>query len=174
MYPVNQVLMTGEIRRRLIWCDAELAVWIDIDSPTALPEPIPLVEFERQLLDGSLLRIDDPFLNTTLREVSDGSVDQQKRDSAWEILADVVQDTRLLERRARGEIVKGIMELHGITNQTVYRLLRRYWQRGMSRNALLPDYVNSGEGKTAKTRSSQTGQAKSGKGWYGKQCYSGC
>lgn len=159
MYPVNQVLMTGEIRRRLIWCDAELAVWIDIDSPTALPEPIPLVEFERQLLDGSLLRIDDPFLNTTLREVSDGSVDQQKRDSAWEILADVVQDTRLLERRARGEIVKGIMELHGITNQTVYRLLRRYWQRGMSRNALLPDYVNSGgRGKRRKPDQAKLGR----------------
>lgn len=57
------------------------------------------------------------------------------------------------------------MQRHGVTKQTVYRLLRRYWQRGMCKNALLPDYVNSGaRGKTPKAEQSQAGQAKSGDG----------
>lgn len=51
------------------------------------------------------------------------------------------------------------MERHGVTNQTVYRLLRRYWQRGMCRNALLPDYVNSGaRGKRRKPNQAKLGR----------------
>ncbi|WP_371855947.1 Mu transposase C-terminal domain-containing protein [Pseudomonas sp. HMSC072F09] len=41
----------------------------------------------------------------------------------------------------------------------MYRLLRRYWQRGMCRNALLPDYVNSGaRGKRRKPNRAKLGR----------------
>jgi hypothetical protein len=33
---------------------------------------------------------------------------------------------------------------HGVSHPTIYRYLRRYWQRGQTPNALLPDYGNSG------------------------------
>lgn len=32
----------------------------------------------------------------------------------------------------------------GITRQRLYRILRRWWQRGMTLDALTPDYANSG------------------------------
>ena len=126
MLPVNQVFSMGELRKRLIWSDASMAVWIDIDSDTAFPEPIKVVELERLLMDGELVRIADPFEEAVLREVEEGSLDQQKRDAAWEMLADVAQDTGLFIRRSRGQILIGIMERHGVTKQTVYRLLRRF------------------------------------------------
>lgn len=144
MLPVNQVFRIDEHRRRLLWCDAELAIWIDIDSTTALPTSIPITDLERLLMDGAIQRIDDPFLDRTLREVEEGSVDRQKRDAAWSMITEAVLDTGLFERQSRGRIVTAIMQRHGITKQTVYRILRRYWQRGMCKNALLPDYVNSG------------------------------
>ena len=159
MFPVNLVLQMGELRRRLLWCDTELVIWIDIDSSLAFPESASVAELEGLLIAGELKRIDDPFLDVTLREVEAGSSDQQKRDSAWEMLAETVRDTGLFERRARGEIVKGIMERHGVTKQTVYRLLRRYWQRGMCKNALLPDYANSGgRGKRRKPDQAKLGR----------------
>lgn len=159
MLPVNQVFSMGELRKRLIWSDASMAVWIDIDSDTAFPEPIKVVELERLLMDGELVRIADPFEEAVLREVEEGSLDQQKRDAAWEMLADVAQDTGLFIRRSRGQILIGIMERHGVTKQTVYRLLRRYWQRGMCRNALLPDYINSGAlGKRRKPSQAKLGR----------------
>ncbi len=149
----------GELCKRLIWSDAALAVWIDIDSATAFPEPIKVVDLERLLMDGELVRIADPFEEAVLREVEEGSLDQQKRDAAWEMLADVAQHPGLFIRRSRGKIVIGIMERHGVTKQTVYRLLRRYWQRGMCRNALLPDYVNSGaSGKRRKPNQAKMGR----------------
>lgn len=144
MLPVNQVFRMGDLRKRLLWSNAALAVWIDIDSDTAFPESIKVVELERLLMDGELVRIADPFEEVVLREVEEGSLDQQKRDGAWKMLADVAQDPGLFIRRSRGQLLIGIMERHGVTKQTVYRLLRRYWQRGMCKNALLPDYVNSG------------------------------
>ena len=50
-FPVNQVFRIDEHRRRLLWCDAELAIWIDIDSTTALPTSIPITDLERLLID---------------------------------------------------------------------------------------------------------------------------
>lgn len=159
MFPVNQVFRIGELRKRLLWSGIEQAIWIDIDSDTALPEPISIAELERLLMERELESIADPFEETVLREVEEGSLDQQKRDEAWTMLADFVHDPQLFVRRPRGLIVRGIMERHGVTNQTVYRLLRRYWQRGMCRNALLPDYVNSGaRGKRRKPNQAKLGR----------------
>lgn len=144
MLPVNQVFRMGELRKRLLWCGTDQAIWIDIDSNTALPEQIAVVELEHLLLQRDMEPISDPFAEMVLREVAEGSVDQKKRDKAWSMLADVVHDPQLFMPRARGRIARGVMERHGVTKQTVYRLLRRYWQRGMCKNALLPDYINSG------------------------------
>ncbi|WP_282376776.1 helix-turn-helix domain-containing protein [Pseudomonas sp. PS01302] len=144
MLPVNQVFKIGELRKRLLLSGVEQVVWIDIDSDTALPESISVAELERQLMKFEIESIADPFEGKVLREVGDGSLDQIKRDEAWGMLADYVHDPQLFMRSSRGLIVRDIMERHGVTKQTVYRLLRRYWQRGICRNALLPDYVNSG------------------------------
>ncbi len=37
-----------------------------------------------------------------------------------------------------------MVQEHKVTKATVYKLLRRYWQRGQTPNALIPDYKNSG------------------------------
>ena len=42
---------------------------------------------------------------------------------------------------------------------TIYRLVRRYWQRGQIKNALLPDYKNSGAaGKRRNFSTSKAGR----------------
>lgn len=40
----------------------------------------------------------------------------------------------------RGDLVNTILENHKTTKQTIYRLLRNYWQRGQIPNALLRTY----------------------------------
>lgn len=144
MLPVNQVFRIGQLRKRLLSSGPELAIWIDIDSQTALPEAIQVSELERLLMDKEMECIADPYEEMVLRDVGEDTLDQQKRDQAWKMLADIVQEPGLFARSSRGKIVIGIMDRHGVTKQTVYRLLRRYWQRGMCRNTLLPDYANSG------------------------------
>ncbi|RMM95217.1 hypothetical protein [Pseudomonas savastanoi] len=69
MFPVNQVFQIGELRKRLLWSGTEQAIWIDIYSDTALPEPISVAELERLLIERELESIADPFEETVLREV---------------------------------------------------------------------------------------------------------
>ncbi|AFP32794.1 Mu transposase C-terminal domain-containing protein [Marinobacter sp. BSs20148] len=144
MLSVNRVFQIGKLRKRLLLSGVEEVIWIDIDSDKAFPEPVSVAELKRLRLDGELESTVDPFEEIVLREVEKGSPEQEKRDEAWAMLEDFVNDPKLFTRRSRGVIVRSIMARHDVTNQTVYRLLRRFWQRGMCMNALLPDYVNSG------------------------------
>ena len=144
MLAINQVFQMGELRKRLLWCNHEHAVWIDIDYDKALPETITIAELEQMLMYRTIEPIEDPFLDAVLREVEEGSVYQQKRDAAWAMLEPFIDNHETLWRDTRGKVVSSLLERYGITRQTAYRLLRRYWQRGMCCNALLPDYSNSG------------------------------
>jgi fructose-1-phosphate kinase PfkB-like protein len=48
-----------------------------------------------------------------------------------------------------------------VTKQTLYRLARRYWQRGQTSNALLPDYKNSGgKGQNVSLKRKKLGRPK--------------
>lgn len=67
----------------------EQAIWIDIDSDTALPEPISIVELERLIMERELESIADPFEETVLREVEEGSLISRsvmKLGECWRIL----------------------------------------------------------------------------------------
>lgn len=74
----------------------------------------------------------------------------QVRDRAWAIVSSLVRDEPgIYQTRARGKLVSAYCEQHAISHPTIYRYLRRYWERGQTREALLPDYRNSGgRGKT--------------------------
>lgn len=104
MLPVNQVFQFGDLRKRLLWSGTDFAVWIDIDSQTALPDTIQVAELERLLMDGDLEGIADPFEAVVLREVENGSLDQKKRDELWKILEDIAQEPGLFVSRSRGQI----------------------------------------------------------------------
>ncbi|AHC16016.1 Transposon Tn7 transposition protein tnsB [Salinispira pacifica] len=47
-------------------------------------------------------------------------------------------------KRLRGPLVRKIAERNDVAIKTIYSLLRKYWQRGCTPNALLPDYDKSG------------------------------
>ncbi|WP_093555549.1 Mu transposase C-terminal domain-containing protein [Pseudoduganella namucuonensis] len=69
----------------------------------------------------------------------------QLRARAWNIVRELVAlEPAIYEPRRRGQLVLECMRRHGVSHPTVYRYLRRYWQRGQTPNALLPDYSNSG------------------------------
>lgn len=89
MLPVNQVFRMGELRKRLLWSGTEQAIWIDIDSDTALPEPISIAELERLLMERELESIADPFEETVygrLRKVPLISRSVMKLGQCWRIL----------------------------------------------------------------------------------------
>lgn len=70
---------------------------------------------------------------------------RQRRDQAWHIIQPLIaagKDIFIAEKR--GPLVATVAEQAGKTKTTVYGYLRRYWQGGQTRNALLPRYHNCG------------------------------
>jgi hypothetical protein len=50
----------------------------------------------------------------------------------------------LYRQRERASMVAAYASAHGIARSSVMRYLRRYWERGQTPEALLPDYGNAG------------------------------
>jgi len=159
MFPINQVFQVGDKRYRLLWHDHSLSFWVDIDSKIAWPESIAISEMEALLLEREIERIDEPFSEQIFRGVDENSTMAVKREKAWNIIKGSVDNVGLYYRKTRGAIVREITEQHGITNQSAVRYIRRYWQRGLCKNALLPDYSNSGgAGKRRDTSKNKLGR----------------
>lgn len=67
------------------------------------------------------------------------------RDKSWDAIKDIVLDEpRCFDKNFRGSQVREVQERTGLHKSTIYRYLRRYWQGGKMKNALLPHFKNSG------------------------------
>jgi putative transposase len=78
----------------------------------------------------------------------------KRRDEAWALIAPLVeiQDHKIFNRRERGRLVSELAKRTGRRKSAIYDSLRRYWQRGFSKDALIPAWHNSGRIKDEKER----------------------
>src|SRR5260370_20114149 len=75
----------------------------------------------------------------------------EKRDEAWKVIENIVApqeiegiegpgDGAFFNSSILGPLVQAAMEKTGCSKQLVHTYLRRYWQRGQMKNALLPEF----------------------------------
>lgn len=132
---------------RILWIDgaATLAYTYELRLADALPRAVALAELADDVRQGrARLLADDPW-----RIPFDAARLPPKylalRDQAWAVVGDLVRaEPALFDARRRGPLVAACAAAHGVSHPTVYRYLRRYWERGQHPDALLPDYANSG------------------------------
>jgi Integrase core domain/Mu transposase, C-terminal len=143
---------------RVLWIDEgyKVAFLIDIYEEKSLPRQTLINEIEECIKSSAAIVIKkDPWaLMVTEERLS--SKDKMLRDAAWKIISPIVnQEPSIYDRNQRGSLVLKLIEDCNIarnsneiesklTKKTVYKYLKRYWQRGKNINALLPDYRNSG------------------------------
>lgn len=75
------------------------------------------------------------------------------RDKAWEIISELISsndEPHIYSPSYRGQRILEICEKYHCTKTTIYQYLRRYWQGGKTKNALLPHYWNCGAPGQAK------------------------
>lgn len=142
----GQVLSFSEDdhRERLLWLDPDgRGGWfIDIDDERAIPVCRGRAEIEDLLAEDLITDVKDPWLGggEALSETQ-----ATRRDEAWEaICAVAMTQPESFDPRKRSALVQARVTETEITRQRLYRLLRRWWQRGMTIAALTPDYANSG------------------------------
>lgn len=147
---------------RLIWRPEPFTGWfcIDIHSNTAVPIFRSFDELEDLIASGVICETADPW-QTPLTEDALTEAQRRRLDQGWRVIRPLVDaQPKCFDKghRARLSAEIACASAGTISRQSVDRLIRRYWQRGMTPNALLPDYPNSG----APGRSRPVGMAKRG------------
>ncbi len=141
---------------RIIWVDKNyvIAFVFDINTNKGVPCAKRISEIEEAIVEGVALKLkSDPWLKI-VKENNLSNKEIEIRDRTWNIIADLVkQEPDIYDRKLRGSLVVEAIarSQKKVAKKTVYSYLRKYWQRGKTKNSLLPDYSNSGgKGKTRK------------------------
>lgn len=137
---------------RILWIDAAqgLAYTFALGQRGACPRAAPLAALMADVAARrARLLAQDPY-RTPVDTSALPSSHLRLRDGAWAIVRTLTRsEPDIFEPRARGRLVAACCAEHGLSRPTVYRYLRRYWERGQHPDALLPDYAKSGApGKT--------------------------
>ncbi|PFU56996.1 Mu transposase C-terminal domain-containing protein [Bacillus thuringiensis] len=162
MIYINQVLQyTADSKRiRIIEIKEPLVFMVDIDAISSMPKRELYSSLLTELQQGHLLVISDPFGKGIIdTELTNRQI--QKREEGWSIIQQYCLNHMevLLQKSGREKKIKEIAKESGTSPTKIKKLLSRYWQRGMNKNAMLPDYANSGgKGKTKTLMKSKVGR----------------
>ncbi|MFS0661070.1 Mu transposase C-terminal domain-containing protein [Niallia alba] len=162
MIYINQVLQyTVDSKRiRIIEMEEFHVFIVDIDAISSMPKKELYSNLIEEIQQGELLLISDPFAKVIIdSELSDLRI--QKRDEGWSIIQHYCLEhmEALLQKGGREKKIKEIADESGTSSTKIKKLLSRFWQRGMTKNAMLPDYSNSGgKGKTKTLNKAKVGR----------------
>lgn len=146
------------IIERILWIDEDytIAFMFDINAESGFPSPRKVSDVIEALAESCASKLlYDPWARI-IRDKDLPEKTKEKRDKAWQIISGLVsQEASIFERNFRGSAVKECVRNYNadktekkLVEKTVYGYLRRFWQRGKSKNALIGDYENSsGKGK---------------------------
>ena len=133
---------------------------VNIDAATSVPRKELLKTIEEEIDGEKLMAIKDPF-SRIINEKELSELQINKRNAAWEFIEKYweINKYELLEKSNRENKLMEIANMSGLSLLKVKRIFSRYWQRGMNKNALLPDYINSGgKGKEKKLSDLKVGR----------------
>lgn len=154
---------------RIIWIDEgySIAFLFDLKATKGFPYSKSMTEITEAIAEGiASINSNDPWA----RIIQDDNLSEREiyvRDKAWDIISPlIVREPDIYYRHLRGSLVKEIVEKYNqgkiktkLVEKTVYDYLRRYWQRGKTKNALIPDYINSaGKGTIRKSADKKRGR----------------
>ncbi len=138
------------LTERVLWVDdgGDAAIVIDIAARKALPRLRRLDEFTSALATGHAWFPDQPP-SALLAQAEDCIPSRQReaRDRGWAAIEPLVGDDFVrvaLDSKFRGQRIRERARSTGLTKNTVFSHLRRYWQGGLCRNALLPKFMRCG------------------------------
>lgn len=137
----------GNKMMRVLWVAprGDTLVAIDMHKPLCSPEWIDVPHWDGMLVQGHMEAVAvDPHLRLPAEEtISAAAI--AKRNSSWAAISTAVRsEPQIYFPRFRGKLIRDIAAQHELNEDTVRNHIRRYWQRGMSKNALLPDYEKCG------------------------------
>ena len=137
MQLINSVYLLNSKQYRILKFLPQYTVWIDIGNKNAFPELILSKELKTLSEDQSLIPAQDPYEYLKRLNLSENSIQLKKRDENFSIIQDLINDEHvLINAKIRTARIKTIHLEKEVSINKLLRLLRRYWQRGQTINAL--------------------------------------
>ncbi|MCD9188955.1 MAG: Mu transposase C-terminal domain-containing protein [Pyrinomonadaceae bacterium] len=99
-------------------------------------------------LGNAEIMTEDPWA-MSVRDSDLSEAEKELRDRAWNIICDLADPSKepaIFDKKERNKLFRDVMKEHNVLHRSLYKYMRRFWQRGKVKNALLPDYKNSGAG----------------------------
>jgi hypothetical protein len=135
---------------RVLWLDQEndFMALISIENPPKQPWTFSIRALMTLLNEEKIRRTTiraAPFMLMLEDEIDEK--DKKIRDDNWERIKPILATKYLGEifyPKAMGPLISEQSKATGLTRKTLYRLLYRYWLFGSTKNALLPNYMQSG------------------------------
>lgn len=155
VFQVNEVVKLEGILFRILVTTNTHAIWIAVEDQKAFPSVIELSQLESLLVEEKINRVDDPYGYVIEMLVEPGSKEAEIRDRNYNIIKPIVEDPNFYIKEVRTRHIAEVIESGEVSRPYLYKLIRRYWQRGQVPSALLPDYKNSGakgQKRTAKNK----------------------
>lgn len=131
----------------LVGTDAAWVWMIDIRSRTALPYKVSKEDARVAIQSGHWVQVStDRFPASLLAEKDLTEAQKRAVASVWTSLDPLLSHGEVLFcARQRWRIIQEVAEKYHITARTLLTRLRRYWQRGMTRLSVMPDFYNCGK-----------------------------
>jgi len=157
---INQIWQHNSTSYRILYFSQELdeIFWIDVNNETKLPEQISIEKFY-------LLKSDKKIkLDETGEEYKNPDDYSEKSKAKWNKHWKVVEFLHKEEPQIFidfyfHEHCRKLAHEHHMSRQTIERIVLKFWKRGKSKLALLPDLLNSGgRGKTRNLSSTKRGR----------------
>ena len=132
---------------RILWVDerSDRIACIAIEDNKGLPELVSLADMLSLIGEGIVAKSDDDPYSSWPPEEWFSDTLKKKRDKNWLIIESLVRsEPEIFLRNQRSRLLREKCDETGVSLATLYKFLRRYWQRGLCKNALLPDYRKCG------------------------------
>ncbi|WP_413491187.1 Mu transposase C-terminal domain-containing protein [Brochothrix thermosphacta] len=162
MIYINQVLQSvkDSKRIRIVEIKESYVYIVNVDAITSMPKKELFTSFLTDVEQREWIIITDSFARV-IEDEDLTDIQIQKRDLDWGIVQKycLKHMNDLFQKSGRERKIKEIAQELDVTPTKVKKLLSRYWQRGMNKNAMLPDYAKSGgRGKTKKLSNDKVGR----------------
>lgn len=162
MISPNDLYCQDDDQFRILWTDekGDLIACIAVADDKGVPELMAFSELQSLIAEGLVTKAEgDPYKEWPLESSLSDSL-KNKRDKNWLMIESLVRsEPEIFFPEDRIKLLREKSKETGAVLATLYKFLRRYWQRGLCKNALLPDYRNCG----SKGQPKKAGEVKRGR-----------
>lgn len=140
-------------------------VTIDVKDKKAFPVYRKYEELETAIVAGRAQIVLKAEYNAfSLPENEIPTAYSKRRDKAWKLIQPLIklQSNLLFNRHERGRLIAQLAKKESRRKFLIYQLLRQYWQRGATKNALLPAWHRCGQTKERQEHGVKLGRPSNG------------